>query len=117
MRWSARRGLIAFSEMLSMICVESYHGWLIELICESAGYTFRCQHPQTDFSAGDGQYYGTYEQALQVARLRADLESVRFSLSHFLNSKLQLLLLSPAERLALQNSLEQCVSAVSHQRP
>lgn len=90
---------------------EPYHGWLIEVVEEATGYSFRCHHPMQELVVGDHQAYLTYEQALKVARLRADLESVRLSLVYFLHSKLQLLLLSPNERAALENSITQCVDA------
>ncbi|MBD0335657.1 MAG: hypothetical protein ICV62_09220, partial [Cyanobacteria bacterium Co-bin13] len=48
-----------------------------------------------------------------AARLRADLESVQLALRQFINGRLQLLLLSPAEQTALEASLAQCVKAVS----
>ena len=94
---------------------EPYHGWLIELVQEQAGYLFQCRHPGRDWVVSDERPYLTYEQALRAARLRADLESVQLALSHFVNGRLQLLLLSPAERAALDNSLTQCVAAVSDQ--
>ncbi|MBD0268551.1 MAG: hypothetical protein ICV77_09685 [Cyanobacteria bacterium Co-bin8] len=92
---------------------EPYNGWLIELVRGQAGYSFRCQHPGQNFVVSDERTYLTYEQALKAARLRADLESVQLALRHFINGRLQLLLLSPAERVALENSLAQCVNAVS----
>ncbi|HEY9880681.1 MAG TPA: hypothetical protein V6D29_19645 [Leptolyngbyaceae cyanobacterium] len=93
---------------------EPYHGWLVEIVEESSGYSFRCHHPKQELVVSDHQVYLTYEQALKVARLRADLESVRLSLVYFLHSKLQLLLLSPAERSALENSITHCVNATIH---
>ncbi|HEY9735900.1 MAG TPA: hypothetical protein V6D06_06440 [Trichocoleus sp.] len=92
---------------------EPYHGWLIEVVQEQAGYLFQCCHPERDFVVTDQRSYLTFEQALQAAKLRADLESVQLALHHFINGRLQLLLLSPAERAALEDSVAQCVAAVS----
>lgn len=92
---------------------EPYHGWLIELISEQAGYSFQCCWPEKSITASDNQIYATSEQALRGARLRADLETVRLSLSSFLQGKLQRLLLSSDERTALENSITQIVDSAT----
>ncbi len=92
---------------------EPYHGWLIELIQEQAGYSFQCCWLEKSISVSDHQIYVTSEQALRGARLRADLETVRLSLSNFLQGKLQRLLLSPDERASLENSIAQIVDSAT----
>lgn len=94
---------------------EQYHGWVIELMSDQVGYSFQCRHPDQNIVISNRRTYLTYEKALETAKLRADLESVHLSLSHFLDGKFQLFLLNPVERSALENSIVQCIDAVSHQ--
>lgn len=88
---------------------ESYHGWLIRVIEEQGGYAFQCWILDRELSVSDRKLYSNREQALKAAKLRTKLESVRISLTGFLHGKLQLLLLSPDEVAALENSISQFV--------
>jgi hypothetical protein len=63
----------------------SYHGWQIELIEEIRGYSFRCWRSGTNEGISDRLVYSSHEQALAVARQRADLESACLALLRFLN--------------------------------
>jgi hypothetical protein len=63
----------------------SYHGWQIELIEEIQGYSFRCWRSGTNEGISDRLVYSSHEQALAVARQRADLESACLALLRFLN--------------------------------
>jgi hypothetical protein len=100
---------------MAIVQEEFYHGWLIQVIQERAGYTVQCEIPQQQLSIHDTQHYATIEQALIAGRLRADLESVRLSLTRFLRSKLKLLLLYPDEREALESSISQYIDRAKHQ--
>ncbi|HEY9669235.1 MAG TPA: hypothetical protein V6C91_20655 [Coleofasciculaceae cyanobacterium] len=88
---------------------ESYQGWLIRVVEEPGGYAFQCWILDRELSVSDRKLYSNREQALKAAKLRAKLESVRLSLTGFLHGKLQLLLLSPDEVTALENSISQFV--------
>lgn len=90
-----------------------YHGWLIELIPEPTGYSFRCWIPQESISISDRRTYPTIEQALKVAKVRADLEAVRWTLIRFLNEVYQECNLSPEEHLSLACSVVEFVISTS----
>ncbi|WP_332866925.1 hypothetical protein [Pannus brasiliensis] len=62
-----------------------YHGWRVELIPETNGYSFRCWRAGTAEGITDGRIYATRERTLAVARQRADLESACLALLRFLN--------------------------------
>jgi hypothetical protein len=94
---------------------EIYHGWLIRIAQESVGYTFQCWRSEQQIGVTDTQHYSTFEHALRAGRLRADLESVRLSLTTFLHGKLQVLLLNSAERDSLENSIAQYIDLAKHQ--
>jgi hypothetical protein len=63
----------------------NYHGWQIELIEETRGYSFRCWRSDAVEGISDRLVYSSYDQALAVARYRADLESTCLALLRFLN--------------------------------
>lgn len=88
---------------------ETYHGWMIQVSEAQMGYTFHCWITEQEMGVTDAQNYSTLEQAFSAARLRADLESVRLSLTTFLQGKLQFLLLNSAEQIALENSIAQYI--------
>lgn len=64
-----------------------YHGWLIRLMSEPAGYSFQCYFPdgQITICICDGKTYSTPQQALTVAHHRADLEAAGLALIRFFN--------------------------------
>jgi hypothetical protein len=99
------------AKTMSEIREEFYHGWIIQVAQEQVGYTFQCWMSHQEVSITDAQSYLTFEQAFIAGRSRADLESVRLSLTAFLNGKLQLLLLNSDERNALENSIVQYIDA------
>jgi len=84
---------------------EPYHGWLIELIPEPAGYSFRCWFSEERIALSDRKTYSTIEQALRVAKVRADLEAAYLALLRFLNEVYQTCNLSSHEHLALASSV------------
>lgn len=92
-----------------------YHGWWIEVAQEQGGYSFQCYMLEQPLSVTDTQSYPTLEQAFRAGKLRADLESVRLSLTNFLRGKLQLLLLNSDERNALENSISQYIETAKRQ--
>ncbi|GAB4367990.1 MAG: hypothetical protein Kow00121_06710 [Elainellaceae cyanobacterium] len=97
---------------------EFYHGWTIQIAQEQVGYTFQCWMSKPvgeQVSFTDAQYYSTVEHALRIGRWRADLESMRLSLTTFLQGKFQFLLLNSAERNALENSIAQYIDVARHQ--
>jgi hypothetical protein len=98
---------------------ELYHGWLIELIPEPTGYSFRCWLPGEEKALCDRKTYSTREQALRIAKVRADLEAAYLALFRFLNEMYQKSHLSPDEHLALASSILEFVIASSKksQRP
>jgi len=89
---------------------EFYHGWTICITQQQAGYAFQCWIAEHELNVTDAQHYLTFEQALSAARLRADLECVRLSLTNFLRGKLNLSLLFPGEQNALENSIAQYIN-------
>lgn len=93
---------------------ESYHGWMVRVAQEQTGYTFQCWMSERQVGVTDARYYSTVEQALYAGRLRADLESVRLSLTAFLHGKLQRLLLNAEEQHALENSIAQYIDIAKH---
>jgi len=98
------------AEAIEMMRKEFYHGWVIQIFRQSVGYSFECQMAERRGCVSDVQCYATIEQALQAGRLRADLESVRLSLSSFLHGKLKLALLHPDEQNALEDSIDRYIS-------
>ncbi|MBD2088952.1 hypothetical protein H6F67_03680 [Microcoleus sp. FACHB-1515] len=91
---------------------EFYHGWVIRVVQKPAGYCFECRMIDRHGRVSDAQCYSTPEQALQAGRLRADLESVRLSLTSFLRGKLKLVWLYPDEQTALENSIDRYINTV-----
>ncbi|NJL19955.1 MAG: hypothetical protein HC895_02665 [Leptolyngbyaceae cyanobacterium SM1_3_5] len=91
---------------------ESYHGWVIQVVQKPAGYSFECRMIDRQGRISDAQCYSTSEQAFQAGRLRADLESVRLSLTSFLRGKLKLIWLYPDEQTALENSIDRYINTV-----
>lgn len=96
-----------------------YHGWLIELIPEPVGYSFRCWFPGEETALCDRKTYSTRGQALRVARVRADLEAAYLAWLRFLNEMYQKSHLTPNEHLALASSVLEfvIVSSKKSQRP
>jgi hypothetical protein len=96
-----------------------YHGWLIELIPEPAGYSFRCWFPGKKTALCDRQTYSTRTQALRVAKVRADLEAAYLALIRFLHEIYQKSHLTSDEHLALATSVLEfvIVSSKKSQRP
>ncbi|MBD2016556.1 hypothetical protein H6F96_21610 [Microcoleus sp. FACHB-53] len=96
-----------------------YHGWLIELIPEPAGYSFRCWFPGKKTALCDRQTYSTRAQALRVAKVRADLEAAYLALIRFLHEIYQKSHLTSDEHLALATSVLEFVIVLSKksQRP
>jgi len=92
---------------------ESYHGWLIELIPEPTGYSFRCWIAEEKMTVSDRKTYPTRDRALNAAKLRADLEAVRWTMLHFLNEIYQRCNLSPEEHLSLSCSIAEFVMSSS----
>ncbi len=88
-----------------MVVKELYHGWLIELIPEPSGYSFRCWFPGEEKALCDRKIYSTNTQALRVAKVRADLEVAYLALLRFLNEIYQQSHISPDEHLALASSV------------
>jgi len=91
-----------------------HHGWLVQVTRERTGYAFRCEASELRATVIGDRHYSTCLAALQAGKLRADLESVRLSLTTFIHGKLQRLLLSPEERIALEDSIAQFVEVASH---
>ncbi|HEY9650530.1 MAG TPA: hypothetical protein V6C95_07695 [Coleofasciculaceae cyanobacterium] len=100
-----------------MNATEHYHGWLIELSREGTGYSFRCWLPEEQVFISDRKTYPTMEQALRVAKIRADLEAVYLVLLHFLNEVYQQCNLSPDEHIALASSVLEFVLTSSKKSP
>lgn len=100
---------------MAEIWEECYHGWVIQIAQEQLGYTFQCWMSGRQASVTDAQHYSTCEQALCAGHLRADMESVRLSLTAFLYGKLQFLRLNSDEQNALENSIAQYIDTARHQ--
>lgn len=94
---------------------ELYHGWLIEVVLEQEGYAFQCWLPGEMMAVGDRQIYATIEGAKLAAKVRADLESLRWSLNRFLAEMNQQSKLNFSEQHALSNSITAFVKALSRQ--
>lgn len=94
---------------------EFYHGWLIQITQKQDGFCFQCWMSGGTVGVTDSQPYPTLEQALYAGKLRADLESVRLSLTSFLNSKLHRLLLNSEERSSLERSIIQYIDCAKYQ--
>lgn len=93
---------------------EFYHGWMIRVSRQQIGYTFLCWIADQDIGITDARSYSTASQALRAGQLRADLESVRLSLTTFLYSKLQCVHLTSDEREALEYSLFRYIDTAQH---
>lgn len=98
-----------------MVTKEFYNGWLIQIAREQIGYSYQCSAPEQQTMKADMCRYATVDAALHAAKLRADLEGVRLSLTQFLHGKLQRLLLNSEEKTALENSIAQFIDATQHQ--
>jgi hypothetical protein len=96
-----------------MNAAQPYHGWLIELVPEPTGYSFRCWIPEEMISISDRRIYPTLDCALRIAKIRADLEAVRWVLLRFLNEVYQQSSLSPEEHLSLACSILEFVTSMS----
>jgi hypothetical protein len=96
-----------------MNAAQPYHGWLIELVPEPTGYSFRCWIPEEMISISDRRIYPTLDCALRIAKIRADLEAVRWALLRFLNEVYQQSSLSPEEHLSLACSILEFVTSTS----
>jgi hypothetical protein len=87
----------------------NYHGWQIELIEETRGYSYRCWRSDAIEGITDRCIYSSHEQALAIARQRADLESACLALLRFLNDLAgQSYYLTRDDRDALRNSILEC---------
>jgi hypothetical protein len=84
---------------------EQYHGWLIELVSHPNGYSFQCWTAQERVGISDRQVYATFDQALNIAKKRADLESVRWALTRFLDDACLRYKLTVEELIALEASV------------
>lgn len=83
-----------------------YHGWQVEVILETRGYSFRLWRTGAIESISDLLVYATKERAVAVARQRADLESACLALLRFLNDLGgRSYYLTGADRAALSASL------------
>ncbi|HEY9633222.1 MAG TPA: hypothetical protein V6D14_07440 [Coleofasciculaceae cyanobacterium] len=95
-----------------MNTTEPYHGWFIELIPQPTGYSFRCWLPEQRIALSDRKTYPTLDQALRVAKVRADLEAVSWALLRFLNEVYGHYYLTPDEHVSLSRSILEFVSSV-----
>jgi hypothetical protein len=92
---------------------QRYHGWLIELISEPTGFSFRCWLSEQTVWLSDCKVYPTPQKALEMARQRADLESACLSLIRFLNeTKGRCYYLSSEDHQALTNSILEFAKSV-----
>lgn len=96
---------------------EQYHGWLIELISDQGGYSFQCWTAQERIGISDRQIYSTFEQALSIAKKRADLESVRWALTRFLDDACLRYKLTVEELIALEASVLAFVASICQENP
>lgn len=94
---------------------EAYHGWLIELIPEQTGYSFQCWLTEERIAISDRKTYATSEQALVVAKMRADLEAVSWAMLRFLNEVYGHCYISFKEHGALASSISEFVISASKQ--
>jgi hypothetical protein len=90
-----------------------YHGWLIELIPKSGGYSFQCWTTDEKTGLSDRQIYPTFVQALTIAKRRADLETVILALIPFLKQVHKSYHLSFQEYTALEMSIFDFVKQAS----
>jgi hypothetical protein len=89
---------------------EDYHGWLIELVPQQKGYEFWCWTAGGRIGVSDRKTYTTPGRALMIARRRADLESVRWSLMRFLNDACLRYKLNLEELSALERSIQNFIA-------
>lgn len=83
-----------------------YHGWLIQLMSEPAGYSFQCCLPDGQITIYDGKTYSTPQQALTVAYHRADLQTAGLALIRFFNEIYgRCYYLTPDDHMALTSSI------------
>lgn len=92
---------------------EFYHGWLIELIPTLDGYSFQCWLPEEMVAVSDRQTYSTLEQALTVAKMRADSEAVCWVLAERLYEYYEQKMLSLEEYASMLESVVRFVSSDS----
>ncbi len=88
-----------------------YHGWLIELIPMLDGYSFQCWLPEEMVGVSDRHTYSTVEQALTVAKTRADLEAVSWVLAELLFDYYEQKIISLEEYAGLLESVVRFVTA------
>jgi hypothetical protein len=100
-----------------MTVKEQYHGWLIELVWHHGGYSFHCWTAQERVGISDRQIYSTPDQALAIAKKRADLEAVRWALTRFLDDACLRYKLSLEELIALESSLLEFVATTCRRTP
>lgn len=98
-----------------MKTTQAYHGWLIELIPEQTGYSFRCWLTEEKIAVSDRKIYATSEQALVVAKVRADLEAVSWAMLRFLNEVYGHCSISFKEHGSLASSISEFVISASKQ--
>lgn len=96
---------------------EQYHGWLIELVPHQDGYSFHCWTAQERIGISDRQIYATLDQALTIAKKRADLESVRWALTRFLDEACLRYKLNLEELIALEASILEFVAVACRENP
>lgn len=96
---------------------EQYHGWLIELVSHQDGYSFHCWTAQERVGISDRQIYSTLDQALTIAKKRADLESVRWALTRFLDDACLRYKLNLEELIALEASILEFVATACRENP
>ena len=68
---------------------EQYHGWLIELSSDEAGYSYQCWLPGDRLAVSDRMLYSDLEQARSAAQKRADAEAVRWAIKHCYSTYIQ----------------------------
>ncbi|MBF2047954.1 MAG: DUF1830 domain-containing protein [Elainella sp. C42_A2020_010] len=90
---------------------EQYHGWVIELVSHPNGYSFHCWTAQERIGITDRQLYSSLDQALTIAKKRADLETMRWALTRFLDDACLHYKLNLDEMIALEASILEFVAA------
>jgi hypothetical protein len=96
---------------------EQYHGWLIELVPHQDGYSFHCWTAQERVGISDRQVYSTVDQALTIAKTRADLETLRWALTRFLDDACLRYKLNLEEIIALEASVLAFIAAACRENP
>jgi hypothetical protein len=90
-----------------------YSGWLIELIPLSKGYIFKCWMPNEQIGISNNHIYPSLSKAMIAARRRAKIESVKLSLSSFLNEYYEKYNITTQEYIALKNSVLECTTFIN----